>query len=322
MRRRDLIVGGLALPLVAIAQRSARVPLVGLLVAETLSGQAARIEAFRKGLRERGYSVEARNLSLEVRAADGDYGRLPAMAAELVRQQVDLLVTFGGKATSAAKGATTSIPILFVSVTDPISAGIVDSLSKPGGNITGVSNFSELSVKELQLLKEAAPRAVRVGMLFNPANPGTGKTRHLIRDAATSLRLEVQWVPVNSHNELPSVFSRLAKERVEAVRVSGDTLFQTRFAEIASLSAKHRLPSVGRPEFAEAGGLLGYGVDDLSQFRSAAYFVDRILKGARPAELPVERATRFELVVNLKAAKSINLAIPQPLLVRADRVIE
>lgn len=322
MRRRDLIVGGLALPLLAVAQPKGRVPLVGVLISETLSGQAARIEALRAGLRERGYSVEARSIFLEVRAAEGSYDKLPSMAAELVALKVDVLVAFGGKATFAAKRATATVPVVFVSVTDPISVGIVDSLSKPGGNITGVSNFAELSGKQLEQLKQAAPHAVRAGLLVNPANPGRQSSSEGMRDVAKSLKLELHRFEVRAPGELAAAFSAMTRNHVDSLWVSGDTLFQPRFAEIAALAVKHRLPAVGRPEFAEAGGLLGYGIDDLGQFRRASYFVERLLKGARPADLPIERATKFELVINQRTAQTMGIKIPQSLLVRADRVIE
>ena len=323
MRRRDLLVGGLALPLIAIAQGKGRVPLVGLLISETLSGQATRLEALRAGLRDHGYSVEARNIAFEIRAAEGNYDRLPELAAELVRVKVDVLVAFGSKAVVAAKGATATIPIVVPSSGDPVNLGVVSGLSRPGGNVTGIAIFGpELTAKWLALLKETVPGIVRVGLLRNSANPSRVTTSEAMRAAAKSLKLELHGFDVRSPKEFDGAFAAMAKARVDAVLVTGDTLFQAHWSEITKLAAGRRLPSVGRREFAEAGGLIGYGQDDAELYRRGASFVDRILKGAKPADMPVERPTRFELVINLKAAKALGIRIPQSVLVRADRVIE
>ena len=321
MKRRqfvEVLAALLGAPLLAIAQQG-RIPRVGFLISETLADQKTRVDALLAGLREYGY-VEGKNIVIELRPADGNYDRLPALAAELAGLKVDVIVAFGAKAGIAAKGATATVPIVVSSITDPVALGIVDSLPRPGGNITGISNFSELAAKQLELLKQAVPRAVRVGILFNPAN--RPRSFGAMRAVAKSSKLELHWFEAHSPREFDAVFAAIAKARIEAVWVSGDTLFQGHFREIAVLAQKYRLPASGRLEFADAGGLIGYGVDDAGQFRRAAYFVDRILKGAKPDQLPVERATRIELAINAKTAKALGIKIPQSLLVRADRVIE
>lgn len=316
-----LIGSVLAAPRVVLAQAAAKVPRIGFLISETLAGQASRLEALRAGLRELGY-VEGKNIVLEFRPADGNYDRLPALAAELVGLKVEVLVAFGAKAGVAAKGASTAIPIVVPSITDPVSLGVVSSLSRPGGNITGISNFAEIPAKQLEILKEAVPRIARVGVLVNSANISRPTQTEAMRATAKSLKLELQYFDMRSPKEFGGAFAAMAKGRMNALWVSGDTLFQAHWKEIAALAEKYRLPAVGRLEFADAGGMIGYGVDDAAQFRRAAYFVDRILKGARPDQLPIERATRIELAINAKTAKALGIKIPAPLLVRADRVIE
>jgi len=321
MKRRqfvEVLAALLGAPLLAIAQQG-RIPRVGFLISETLADQKERVAALLAGLREHGY-VEGKNIAIELRPAEGNYDRLPALAAELAALKVDVIIAFGAKAGIAAKGATTTVPIVVSSITDPVALGIVDSLPRPGGNITGISNFAELGAKQLELLKQAVPRAVRVGILLNPAN--RPRSFEAMRAVAKSLKLELHWFEAHSPREFGAVFAAMAKARIEAVWVSGDTLFQGHFREIAALAQKYRMPAAGRLEFADAGGLIGYGVEDAGQFRRAAYFVDRILKGARPDQLPVERATRIELAVNARTAKALGIKIPQALLVRADRVID
>lgn len=311
------------IPFASIAQQRGRAPLVGLLISETLSGQATRMEALRAGLRELGYSVESRNIAFEIRAADGNYDELPTLAAELVGVKVDVLVAFGSKAVVAAKGATATIPIVVPSSGDPVDLGVVSGLSRPGGNVTGIAIFGpEMTAKWLELLKEAVPGIARVGLLRNSANPYRMTTADAVRASAKSLKLELHAFDVRSPKEFDGAFEAMANARVDAVLVSGDTLFQAHWAEITKLAAKRRLPSVGRREFAEAGGLIGYGQDDAELYRRGASFVDRILKGAKPADLPVERPTRFELVISLKTAKALGITIPQSVFARADRVIE
>lgn len=326
MRRREFVtlLGAtvVAWPLASFAQQQGKVPRIGFLISETLSGQASRIEALRAGLRELGY-VEGKSIVIEFRPADGNYDRLPELAAELVRLKVDVLVAFGGKAVLAAKGATTTIPIVVPSSGDPVLMGIVNSLSRPGGNVTGSAMFGpEISAKWLELMKEAAPRVARVAVLVNPINPSSRLTLEAMLATAKSLKLELRSFEVRSSEEFNGAFAAMAKGRIDALWVSGDTLFQAHWREIANLALKQRLPSVSRKEFSEAGGLIGYSQDDAERYRRGAYFVDRILKGAKPSDLPVERPTKLDLVINLRTAKTLGLKIAPSLLLRADRVIE
>ena len=309
-------------PLVSFAQQQRIPPRVGFLISETLSGQAKRLEALRAGLHDRGY-LEGKNITIEIRAADGNYDRLPALAAELARLKVDVIVAFGGKAVYAARAATTTIPIVVPSSGDPVAMGLVSGLAHPGGNITGIAMYGqELSAKRIELLKEAVPRITRVALLLNSANP----SRRLILEAresvAKAMTLELHPFEVRSPKEFGGAFAAMAERRVDAIVVQADTLFRAHAAEIALLAAKQRLPSAGAMEYAQAGGLIGYGVNDAELYRRGAYFVDRILKGAKPADLPVEQPTRIEFVVNLKTAKALGVTIPNSVLLRADSVIE
>jgi putative ABC transport system substrate-binding protein len=325
--RRKLIValgaGALAAPLGSLAQQKGKVWRIGFLGAATASGSARRVEALRAGLRDLGY-VEGKNIVIEFRWAEGNYERLPQLAAELVRLKVDVLVTAGTPSILAAKSATTTIPIVMASGGDPVATGLVTSLARPGGNVTGMAGFSpELMVKRLELLKDVFPRARQVAVLFNPDNPSHIKISLPVMDAAAkSLKLELHQFGARGPSEFESAFAAMAKRRVDAVVTSQDSMRTDNAGAIANLAAKMRLPSVGFPEFAEAGGLMAYGVNRVEFFRRAAYFVDRILKGARPGDLPVEQATRFETVLNLKSAKALGLQFPQAVLARADRVIE
>ena len=223
----------------------------------------------------------------------------------------------------AARQATTTIPIVVPSSGDPVAAGLTGSLARPSGNITGLAQFSkELGTKAVDLLKEAIPSIRRIAWLGNPANPNTKRGLQDMPEAAAALKLELQPYEVRSLKDFAGIFQAMAKARVEGVGFGRDTLFQAHYSEIASLAAKHRLPSVSTKEFAEKGGLLGYGLDDAALYHRGAYFVDRILKGAKPSDLPFERPTKFELVINLKTAKTLGITIPRVVLARADRVIE
>lgn len=319
-----LLAGALAAPLASFAQQpQEKVPRIGFLIAETLSGQASRVEALRAGLRERGY-VEGKNIAIEFRLAEGNYDRLPELAAELARLKVDVLVTFGIKALVAAKGATTTIPIVIPSTSsDPVALGLVSSLARPGGNITGSTTFGpEIMAKRLELLKDAMPRITRVAVLVNPANSSFGPTFQQMDITAKALKLSLQPFEVRAPGEFDSVFAAMAKGRVDAIVVQDDTMFAVNAKAIADLVAKKRLPSVGSKGFAEAGGTIGYGGIDADLYRRGAYFVDRILKGAKPGDLPIEQATRLELVINMKTAKALGIKIPQSILLRADKVIK
>ncbi len=312
----------LASPLAALAQQPGKVPRIGLLNVASASASANDVEALRAGLRDLGY-VEGRNIVIEFRWAEGKYDRLPDLAAELVRLKLDILVTPGTLATLAAKRVTATIPIVMFNTGDAVATGLVASLAQPGGNITGSTILSpELMAKRLELLKEALPRTRRVAVLLNPNNPAQGLSFQAMETTSRSLKMELQRLDVREAGEIESAFSAMAKQRVDAVAIPVDTVFNVNGRAIADLAAKLRLPSAGPREFAAAGGLIGYGVNRLDGWRHAAYFVDKILKGAKPADLPVEQPTKFELVINMKAAKALGLTIPPALLVRADQVIQ
>jgi putative ABC transport system substrate-binding protein len=325
--RRKLLValgaGGLAAPLISFAQQKGKVWRIGFLGAASASGISRRMDAFRAGLRDLGY-VEGKNLVIEYRWAEEKYDRLPELAAELVRLKVEVIVTPGNPGIIAAKNATTTIPIVMAVSGDPVATGFVASLARPGGNITGMAGFGpEGSAKRLELLKDAFPRTRQVAVLLNPDNPGNIRLAFPAMEAtAKSLKLELQPFGVRGPVEIDSAFAAMAKRRVDAVVSTDDGLFIANAGAIANLAAKLRLPSVGTSEFAEAGGLMAYGANRVEMFRRAAYFVDRIFKGAKPADLPVEQATRFETVLNQKTAKALGLQFPQAVLARADRVIE
>ena len=311
----------LATPLASLA-RSPEVPRVELLISETVSGQASRVDALRLGLRDRGY-VEGKNIVVEIRSADGNYDLLPRLAAELVTLKVDVIVAFGTKAVVEAMRATTTIPIVEPIMGDPVALGLSSNLARPQGNVTGSSQFGpEAYAKRLEFLKEAVPSIVRVAVLVNPANTASAFQVHAIRAASDTLKLELQVFEVRRAKEFGNAFSAMAQGRVEAMMVSTDTLFRANYLEIAELARRQKLPSTGTREFAIAGGLVGYGVDDAKMYRRAAYFVDRMLKGSKPGDLPIEQATRLELVINLKTAKAFGIAIPQSLLVRSDEMIQ
>jgi putative ABC transport system substrate-binding protein len=318
-----LAAAAMGAPLAAFAQQKSKVWRIGFLGAVTASGFARRVEALRAGLRDLGY-VEGKNIVIEFRWAEGYYERLPQLAAELVRLKVDVIVTSGTAGILAAKAATTTIPIVMASSGDVIALGLVTSLARPGGNVTGMAGFGpEGSAKRLELLKDAFPRTRQVAVLLNPDNPGNIRLALPAMEAtAKSLQLELQPFGVRGLGEIESAFAAMAKRRVDAVVTTEDGLFVVNAGAIAKLAAKTRLPSVGPIEFAEAGGLMAYGANRRELFRRAAYFVDRILKGAKPADLPVEQATRFETVLNQKTAKALGIQFPQTVLARADRVIE
>jgi putative ABC transport system substrate-binding protein len=323
-RRRFVVALGvnvLAAPLVSFAQHQRLIPRIGLLIPETLAVDGIRIEAFRTGLRDHGY-IEGKNIIIELRAADGNYDRLPDLAAELTSRKVDVIVVFGGKAVSAARRATTTIPIVDPVMGDPVAAGLGSSLARPGGNITGSVQFSpEAGAKRIEFLKEAVPRITRIAVLINPANPGSPLQLQTMRVTANALKLDLQAFEVRSAKELTTTFAAIEQGHIEAIVVPTDSLFRANAVEIANRATKLRLPSTGSKEFAPAGGLIGYGPDAAALYRHAAYFVDRILKGAKPDDLPIEQATRLELVINLKTARTLGITIPPSLLVRANDVI-
>jgi putative ABC transport system substrate-binding protein len=281
------------------------------------------LEAFRQGLRELGY-VEGQNIAIESRWTEGKDDRLPALAADLVRSKVDVVVAETGAATRAAQQATRTIPIVMSLVNDPVGSGLVASLARPGGNVTGLTIMSpDLVGKQLELLKEVVPKMSRVALLRHPDNPASAAQLREAEAAAQALGLRLQTLEARSPQEIDGAFAAMTRERAGALLVIPDTLFWSQRRQIVELAVKRRLPSMRMGEaYAEAGGLMSYGPSYLDLERRAATFVDKILKGANPADLPVAQPTKFELVINLKTAKAIGLAIPQPLLQRADQIID
>jgi len=325
-RRRILIAlgaGVLAEALPVLAQQKGKVWRIGFLGASTASGFARRVEALRAGLRDFGY-VEGRNIVIEFRWAEGKYERLPQLAAELVRLKVDVIVTHGNLGTRAAKAATSTIPIVMATVGDPVGQGLVAGLARPGGNVTGSTGINpETYAKRLELLHDAFPRARKVAVLFNLDNPsGIKAIVQTMEGTAAALKLELQQFGVRGPDEFDSAFAAMAKQRVDAVVVGDDAVLTANAKAIANLATKMRLPSIGLSEFAEAGGLMAYGANRVESFRRVAYFVDKIFKGAKPGDLPVEQAAKFEVILNLNTAKALGIKFPQSILVRADRVIE
>jgi len=324
-RRLFLLATGalLAAPLAAFAQQQAKVPRIGFLGAATAAAWAPRIEAFRAGLRDLGY-VDDKNIVIEFRFAEGQYDRLPALAAELVRLKVDVIVTHSVPGALAAKEATATIPIpvVMTNVGDAVERGIVASLARPGGNITGDTFFApELAAKRLEALKEAIPRIRRVAVIVNPDNPGPARLQAMEK-TAKALGVTLVRFDARGPDELDSTFAAMAKVRVDSLAVVEDPALIPANKQIAELAVKQRLPSIGFIEYVEAGGLFGYGVNFLALYRRAPVFVDKILKGAKPADVPIERPTTFNFVINLKTAKALGLTIPQSVLLRADEVIE
>ena len=305
------------------AQQPAKVPRVGMLLGPSRAAAAANIEAFRQGLRELGY-VEGQNIAVELRFGEGKVDLLPDLAAELVRLRADVIVTWGTPAAGAAKKATSTIPIVMAAAVNPVGTGLVASLARPGGNITGLSSgFSEMYGKTLELLKEVVPRVPRIGVLWNPDNPATTLGFKETQAAARTLRVKLQPLEVRDPTEFEGAFAAMIRERAGALQVIHELMFFTHRQRIVELVAKNRLPAVyARREYVDAGGLMSYGVNFRDNFRRAAAYVDKILKGANPADLPVEQPTRFELVINLKTAKALGLTIPQSVLFRADHVIQ
>ncbi|HEU5153210.1 MAG TPA: ABC transporter substrate-binding protein [Gemmatimonadales bacterium] len=319
----SVVVPLLVAPLVAGAQPVGTVHRIGFLGNSTAALEAHLVEPFRDGLRDLGY-LEGRNALIEYRWAEGRYERFPALIAELIALKVDVIVTAGTPATQAVKMATTSVPLVMVAVGDPVATGLVASLRRPGGNITGLTSISEdLEGKRLELLREVLPAVSRVAVLWNPENQSLLAELKEIRAAAQVLGMNVQAMKVRTPGELDETFKAIVRERPEALLVMADRLFLHNRQRIMDFATKQRLPGVyAYRELVEAGGLMSYGPSYPGMHRRAAYFVDRILKGAKPADLPVERPTKFELLVNLKAAKALGLTIPPSVLQRADQVIE
>jgi len=306
------------------AQQPKTVARIGVLRSDSPSPNVPieTLVAFRGGLRELGY-VEGQNIFLEYRWAEGRYERLPDLAAELVRLKVDVFFTTGTPATNAAKHATKTIPIVFVNVSDPVASGLVASLARPGGNITGLTNISsDLSGKQLELLKESVPGATRVAVLWNPANPAAALQLKETEAAARSLKVQLQLQEVRDPKALDTAFSAMNRGRPNALFVLADPMLSTYQSRIADLAIRGRLPTIyWLRSFTDAGGLMSYGPSNADLNRRAAIYVDKILKGAKPSDLPVEQPMKFEFVINLKTAKQIGLTIPPNVLARADKVI-
>jgi putative tryptophan/tyrosine transport system substrate-binding protein len=329
MRRRDFItlLGGMAVarPLAARAQQPA-LPVVGFLNSASPETNGHNVEAFRKGLSETGY-VEGRNVTVEFRWANNDYDRLPDLAADLVRRKVSVLVAPGNlQSALAAKAATTTIPIVFQTGADPVTVGLVASLNRPGGNVTGISSMNlQLDAKRLGLLHELLPGAARFAVLLNPNQP-TITTDVQIREvqaAAAAISRQVEIVYASTIPEIDTAFATIAQKGADAVLLPTSALFIPLRAQITAMAARHMVPAIYWDRaFVEAGGLLSYGTDGADQFRQAGVYAGRILKGEKPADLPVQQTTKFELVINLKTAKSLGLTVPPSLLAIADEVIE
>jgi putative tryptophan/tyrosine transport system substrate-binding protein len=324
VKRRELLMalgGAVTYPLATHAQQKA-MPVIGVL--SPASGPfSMMVTAFRQGLSEAGY-VEGKNLVIEYRFAEGHYDRLPALAADLVGRKVDLIIANSPPAALAAKSATSTIPIVFRGGTDPVGDGLVASLARPGGNLTGVSFVpDELTAKRLELLSELVPRARVIALLVNPNNENADRIIRDVQEAARTKGLQLHVLKASSESEINSAFASLVQLHVDALVVAGDPFLSSRREQLVALASRHAVPSIYTwREFAEAGGLISYGASLTSAFRLVGIYAGKILKGAKPADLPIEQPTKFELVINLKTATALGLTVPQSLLQRADEVIE
>jgi putative ABC transport system substrate-binding protein len=326
VRRREFITllgGAAAWPLAARAQQPA-MPVIGFLNSASGDLFTQFVRAFHQGLSEIGY-VEDRNVAVEYRWAEGQYERLPALAADLVRRQVKVIVATGGNPSAlAAKAATTTIPIVFNMGDDPVKAGVVTSLNRPGGNLTGVSMLNtELQQKQLEVLHELIPLATNVGLLINPTGPNTESVSALAQAAARALGLQLHIVRASIEPDFDAVFAHLDHLRAGALLIGPDPFFTSRLQQLAALSIRHSMPAIySNREFPVAGGLMNYGISITDVYRLVGVYTGRILKGEKPADLPVQQVTKVELIINLKTAKALGLDVPPTLLARADEVIE
>jgi putative ABC transport system substrate-binding protein len=320
-----LALGSLTASLPAEAQEAGKVFRIGYLTPIPTPPRTSFVwEAFLQGLRERGWR-EGKNIVIERRSSEGRYERLPDLTAELVQLRVDVLVVVGAAATRAAVEATTKIPIVSMGVQDPVRLGFVQSLARPGGNITGPALFAGLAIagKQLELLKETVPKVSRVAVLWNSANPMHAPLLRETEVAARALKVKLQPLEVSGPDEFDSAFAAMTRERAGALFVPADPVFVAHRKRLADLAAKHRLPALyGVASHVMAGGLMAYATSLADMFSRAADYVDKILKGAKPADLPMEQPTKFELIINLKTAKALGLAIPESILIRSDKVIE
>jgi putative ABC transport system substrate-binding protein len=325
VRRRDFITllgGAAAWPVVARAQQPA-MPVIGFFFSQSADPFAHRLRAFRQGLKEAGY-VEGQNVVVEYRWAEGQYGRLPMLAVELVRRQVAVIVAPGENATLAAKAATTTIPIVFAVAEDPVRHGLVASLARPGGNLTGINFFNaELVPKRLELLRELVPKASRVAVLVNPSNISGERTEKEVEAAARALGLQTQIFKASTNRDIDEAFAALVRGRADALFVAPDGFFNSRRVQLATMATRHAVPMTSPTrEIAEAGGLMSYGPNIADAWRELGVYAGRILKGAKPAELPVVQSSKFELVINNQTARALGLTVPPALLATADEVIE
>ena len=326
MKRRDVIrmIGGTvtALPFAAIAQ-GPTVPVVGYLSANTSSGDAGLVEAFAKGLRGMGYE-DGETVKVEYRWADGQYDRLPLMTAAFVRDQVAVIAAVGTPAVAAAKATAAAIPIVFTTIADPVQIGFVGSLNRPGGNITGVTLLAvEIGPKLLEMLRSVVPSATAIALLVNPANPNFEMQSKSTQEAARRLGLDLHVLNASAERDFDIVFARLRELKASALIIAQDVYFNAECARLAALSVRHEIPAIyPLPEFAAAGGLFSYGASRSDAWQQAGVYAGRILKGEKPAELPVVQPTKFELSINLRTARALGLNVPTSLLASADTVIE
>ena len=318
-----LFIGLVLAPLDAHAQQAGKIHRIGVLETRSATLNAANLDAFRRGLRELGYR-EGQNLEIAYRSSDGRNERFPALASELVDLKVDLIVTRGTPAALAAKNATRTIPVVMASSGDPVGAGLVASLGRPGGNVTGLSNYNvEIYAKRVELLKELLPKLTKMAGLFNMGNPVLPIQWKVAEQAARSLGLQPQLLDVRRPEDLARGFEAATREHAEGLLVALDGVTQANLQLIADLSMKHRLPSIfATTEYVHVGGLMAYGASDPHLYQRAATYIDKILKGAKPGDLPVEQPTKFELALNTKAARALGLTIPPSLLLRADVVAD
>jgi putative ABC transport system substrate-binding protein len=326
MRRRDLIalVGGAVTATRGLSAQQKAMPVIGFLGSASAGSMAANVAAFREGLRQAGY-IEGENLAIEYRWADGDYDRLSALAADLVGSQVEVIVTQGGiPPARAAKGATSTIPIVFIGVADPVAAGLAASLARPGGNLTGFSNMNvELLPKRFELLSELAPQVRVIDFLVNPNNPSAERMTRDVQEAARAKGVQLRILKATVESEIDAAFDTLVQLHAGALVIGPDPLFFVQRVRIAELAIRDAVPAIfDAREFPVAGGLASYGASVTDSFRKVGGYAGKILKGAKPADLPVQQPTTFELVVNLNTAKTLGITVPPSILARADEVIE
>ena len=325
LKRREFITllgGAAAWPLAARAQQTGKVHRIGYLGVTTYGEYAREIEALLRGLRRLGYE-EGKNIAVLYQFAEGHYDRLPALAGELVRSKIDIIVTHSTPAARAAKQATSTIPIVVTAAADLVSSGLVPSIARPAGNLTGLTFFfAEICAKRVELIKEAVPGATRLGVLVNPANPSGEMALTAMARAAGLLQVELLPVKVIAPDDIAGAFAMLVSRGAQALTFIEDPLLISNAPYIAQLATRNRLPMIGERPAAEAGALMAYGVDRYDLWFRTAFFVDRILKGTHPADLPIDQATKFELLINLKTAKALGLEVPTSILLRATEVIE